>query len=717
MAVLNKIRQRSLFLILIIALALFSFVLADLFKNNNAFNSKSQNTVATINGTDVTRTEFMNRVESMQRQLGPNATNSQVMNRVWDQIVRERVLQTQYDELGISVEKDQMRDLLKSTLASAPEFLDENGMFDENKLNEFIANLKEIAPQPGYLSGQPLTFSDWTNYENNLAQSALQQEYFNLVKAGLTGTLAEGKLDYELDGNKRDIKFVQIPYESIPDSVIKVSKDDVSDYIEAHSSNYQVEESRDIRYVQFKEEASVEDENEIKKELTSLLKDREEYNQVTKQTDTIKGFLHTDDTKDFVNANSDVKFNEQFQFKNQLPTAYADSLFNLNEGGIFGPYKDGNLYKISKLLAVKQVPDSATVRHILIPFIGATRATPDITKTDAEAKKTADSIYNIIKNDRSKFTDLLELSSDQVSNQNNGEIEFAYTDSFAPEFKKFSFNNPVGSLEVVRTDFGYHVIEILKQTDKQKAVQLATLARKIQPSEATIDKVFRDASNFEIAVADSDFDAVAKEDNYEVRPVNKIKALDESIPGIGNQRQIVRWAFQGDTETGAVKRFTITNGYVIAQLVAKHEAGLMPVDEATASVLPIIRKQKKAERIKENVTATNLEDLAKAENTTVRTASAVTMKNPTIAGAGREPMVVGTAFGLNEGETSGLIDGEKGVYMVQVTKITPAVELDNYQAAANRVQNVKISVVTSKLFSALKDAADIEDDRAKIQIQ
>lgn len=717
MAVLNKIRQRSLFLILIIALALFSFVLADLFKNNNAFNSKAQNTVATINGKDITRVEFMNRVEGMQRQLGPNATNTQVMNRVWDQMVRERVLQTQYDELGITVEKDQMRDLLKSTLASAPEFLDENGMFDENKLNEFIANLKEIEPQPGYLGGQPITFSDWTNYESSLSQNALQQEYFNLVKAGLTGTLAEGKLDYELDGNKRDIKYVQIPYTSIADSLIKVTKDDVSNYIEDHSSSYQVDESRDIRYVQFKEEASVEDENQIKKDLTDLLKDREEYNQVTKLTDTIKGFLHTSDNKDFINANSDVKFNEQYQFKRQLPTAYADSLFNLNKGEIFGPYKDGNLYKISKLLAVKQVPDSATVRHILIPFIGATRATPDVTKTEAEAKKTADSIYNIIKKDRSKFTDLLDLSSDQVSNQNNGEIEFAYTASFAPEFKDFSFYNPVGSLEVVKTAFGYHVIEILKQTDKEKAVQLATLVRKIQPSEATIDKVFRDASNFEIAVADKDFDAVAKEDNLAVRPVNKIKALDESIPGIGNQRQIVRWAFQEDTEAGAVKRFTVTNGYVIAQLVAKHEAGLMPVDEATASVLPIIRKQKKAAMIKDGVTATDLDGLAKAENTTVRSASAVTMKNPTIAGAGREPMVVGAAFGLNEGETSGLIDGEKGVYMVEVTKITPAVELDNYQAAANRVQNQKISVVTSKLFSALKNAADIEDDRAKIQIQ
>ncbi|MFH4967658.1 SurA N-terminal domain-containing protein [Gaetbulibacter sp. M240] len=717
MAVLNKIRQRSLFLILIIALALFSFVLADLFKNNSGFDTKSQNTVATINGKDITRTEFMSQVEMMQQQMGPNATNSQVMNRVWDQMVRKTILENQFEQLGISVEKDQMRDLLKNTLASAPEFLDENGLFDENKLNEFIANLKEIAPQPGFLGGQPITFSDWTNYEKNLEQNALQQEYFNLVKAGLTGTLAEGKLENELEGNKRDIKYVQIPYTSIADSVIKVSKSDVSDYIKDHKSNYQVEASRDIRYVQFKEEASVEDENKIKEDLNALLTNRAEYNQVTKLTDTIKGFLETEDNEDFINVNSDLKFNPQFLFKNQLPTAVSDSLFNLNVGEIFGVFKDGGYYKISKLLAVKQIPDSAKVRHILIPFIGSTRATPDITKTDAEAKATADSIYTIVSKDRSKFTDLLDLSSDKVSNEKDGEIEFSYRDAFAPEFKDFSFFNKVGSLDVVKTSFGYHVIEILEQTEKQKAVQIGTLARKIEPSEETIDMVFRDASNFEITVAEKDFEEVAKETDYAVRPVNKIKALDESIPGIGNQRQIVRWAFEEETEIGAVKRFTITGGYVIAQLVAKHEAGLMSVDDATASVLPIIRKEKKAELIRDRVTASSLEDIAKAENTTVKTASAITMKNPTIAGAGSEPMVVGAAFALNEGETSGLIDGEKGVYMVEVTKVTPAVELDNYQAAANRVQNQKLAVVTSKLYQALQDAAEIEDNRAKIQIQ
>ena len=222
MAVLNKIRQRSLFLILIIALALFSFVLADLFKNSDALTSKSQNIVATINGKDITREDFLQKVEAAQRQAGPSATSTQVMNRVWEQEVRNAVMETQYEALGISVEQDQMRDLLKTALATSPEFLNEAGLFDENKLNEYIANLKETSPAG---------FESWVNYEKQIANNALQQNYFNLVKAGLTGTLAEGELEHKLESNKVDIKFVQVPYSSIPDSIIKVSKSDVSNYI------------------------------------------------------------------------------------------------------------------------------------------------------------------------------------------------------------------------------------------------------------------------------------------------------------------------------------------------------------------------------------------------------------------------------------------------------------------------------------------------------
>lgn len=718
MAVLNKIRQRSLFLILIIALALFSFVLADLFQNSDALMAKSQNVVATINGKDITREDFLQKVEIAQQRAGASATNTQVMNSVWEQEVRQAVMETQYDALGITIEKDQMRDLLKTAMATNPEFVNEAGLFDEDKLNEFIANLKELSPQPGFIGGQPLTFNDWVNYERQLASNALSQNYFNLVKAGLTGTLAEGALEHKLQGDKVDIKFVQIPYASIADSTVSVSKSDITAYINKNKKQFKVDASRDIRYVEFKEAATVEDENAIKEALNALLNDREEYNEGLKTTETIAGFKTTKDHEDFVNANSDIKFDGRFVFKSDLPSSISDNIFNLNVGEVYGPYKDNGFFKISKLVAVKQIPDSAKVRHILIPFKGSQSATPDVVQTEAEAKATADSLLSVLKTNKSKFGDFVKtFSSDQGSVENGGRYDWHPYNTMVPEFNDFEFEGKVGDLGIVKTVFGFHIIEIEGQSDTKKAVQVATIARKIEPSEATVSKVFRDASNFEINAASGDFQDLANENNYTVRPVNGIKVLDENIPGIGNQRPIVRWAFEEESRVGDVKRFTTSTGYVAVQLVAKYKAGLQSVEEASAIAIPAIRKEKKAKLIRDRVSATNLEDLAAAENTTVRTAMAVTMTSPVLSGAGREPIIVGAAFGLKEGETSSLIDGANGVYMLQVTKYTPAVELDNYQSYANQVEARKVAVVTSKLYSALKEAADIEDNRAETQIQ
>ena len=712
MAVLNKIRQRSIFLIIIIALALFSFIIGDIFQNLGS-SSKSQTVVATINGEDIERDAFMNQVENIQRQSGGSVSNTQAMNRVWDQELRNKVMQTQYDAVGISIERDYMRQLLKQNLGSFEEFKNEAGLFDEDKLNEFIANLKAIAPETTTLNGNPVNYKAWTDFEQNISQTGVQQTYFNLVKAGVIGTLTEGELDYELENNKADIKYVQIPYTSIADSLVTVKKSEVKSYIKANPSKYEVEASRDLVYVQFKEVASLEDEQQIQSDLTALIDDKEEFNTAANAIQTVVGFQNTTDVEAFVNANSSVKYNNAYVFKSALPTTVAEELSNLKPNVVFGPYKDGATYKLSKQVAKKMIADSAKVRHILIPFIGAVRADASVTKTDTQAKATADSIYNVVRFNRSKFKSLLSLSSDKVSNEKDGVIEFAYTDGFAEEFKAYSFENPKGSLGVVKTNFGYHIIEILDQGKKQEAYKIATIVQDIEPSIKTIDAVFTDKSKFEIALADADFEAVAKENNYTTSPVSGLKELDETIPGLGVQRAIVRWSFEDGVEVGDFKSFNISGGgFVVAKVTAINEAGLMTVEKASVTALPEIRKQKKAQLIKDRISATTLEAIASDEGQTIKTALAVNMKNPTLSGAGREPKVIGTAFGLEEGATSKLIVGENGVYAIQLTKLTPAEPLPNYQAAANRVGQAKSNAVNTQLYNALKEAADIEDNRA-----
>ena len=712
MAVLNKIRQRSIFLIIIIALALFSFIIGDIFTNMGSAD-KSQNVVATVNGDDIERGAFMNQVENIQRQSGGSVTNTQAMNRVWDQEVRNKVMQTQYDALGISIERDYMRQLLKQNLGSLEEFKNEAGLFDEDKLNEFIANLKAIAPETTTLNGSPVNYKAWTDFEQTISQTGVQQTYFNLVKAGVIGTLTEGELDYQLENDKADLKYVQIPFSSIPDSVLKIKKSDIKNYIKKYSKKYEVEASRDLVYVQFKEQASLEDEQAIQAELSALVDDKVEFNEAAKANETVIGFKNSSDTNAFVNANSSVKYNNNFVFESSLPKADLKAMVSLELNDVYGPYKEGDSYKLSKLVAKKMISDSTKVRHILIPFVGGVRVDPSVTSTDAQAKAQADSIYKVLKTNRSKFNSLLVLSSDKVSNEKDGIIEFAYTDGFAEEFKAYSFENSKGSLGVVKTDFGYHVIEILSQGPKQQAYKIATIVQEIEPSVKTIDDVFKNKSKFEIAIAKSDFNEVSDQANYKTMPVSSIKELDESIPGIGMQRAIVRWSFEDGTEVGDFKSFNISGGgFVVAKITAVNEKGLMSVEKASVTALPEIRKEKKAALIIGRISATTLDAIASEEGQTVKTAISVNMKNPTLSGAGREPKVIGTVFGLTEGATSKLVVGLNGVYAVQLTKLTTASELPNYQAAANRVGQAKSNAVNSKLYTALKDAAEIEDNRA-----
>ncbi|WP_338732792.1 peptidylprolyl isomerase [Mangrovimonas cancribranchiae] len=704
MAVLNNIRKRGLFLIIIIALALFSFVLADLFRNSDALMNKSQNVVATINGKDITRESFMQKVEAAQRQMGGNGTTTQAMNRVWNQELRQAVLQTQFEELGLSIETDEMKDLLRTSLANNPNFQNAAGLFDEAKMNEYIANLKATSD---------VAYQQWVDYENSIATNSLQQDYFNMVKAGMMGTVAEGELEYKLQNDKVDIKFVQVPYSAIPDSTVAVSKSEIKAYVQDHKKEFEVEETRDVRYVKFEEKASLEDENNIKKDLANLLNDSVEYNEVTKSNDTIKGFAHVTNNKSYINRHSDIKFQDRFQFKSEISKTIADSVYNLNVGDVYGPYKDAGYFKLTKVIETKNLPDSAQARHILIPFVGASSAGPEITQTETQAKATADSLLNELKNDLSKFeTFVTEFSSDQGSVEKGGRYEYFSYNTMVPAFRDFVFENDKGELGVVKSPFGFHIIEVEGHKNEQKVLKLGTIAREIEPSEKTIDNVFMDVSKFEIALEDGDFETLAKDKEYVIRPVNGVKILDENIPGLSSQRPIVRWAFEEGTKVGDYKRFTVPGGYAVVQVVGKHDAGLMNAEEASVKVLPVLRKQKKAAQIRERVTATTLQDLASAESTSVRSSMAINMKNPTISGAGQEPLVVGQAFAMEEGETSNLIDGEKGVYMIEVTKKTPAADMDNYQGFSYQVEQQKVNSVNSTLYNALKDQAEIEDNRA-----
>ena len=552
-------------------------------------------------------------------------------------------------------------------------------------------------------------------YEKQLAKNEQQQIYFDLVKAGINTSFKEGKMAYDMENNLRNIEFVQVPYTSIADDEVSVTKDDIEAYLKEHKDAYQTEASRNLRYVLFSEDATLTDEDTIKSSVAKLLNDRLAYTAATKTNDTVRGLNRTANVEDFVNENSDIRYNDNFLFKGELPVEVSDELWALNEGDVYGPYKDNGFYKISKVVAVTQIPDSVQSSHILLTYQGLQNAGAQ-TRTKAEAKELADSLATVIKASPSKMAELAPEYSADGSKEKGGDLGYVTKGRFVKPFNDFVFNGSTGDVGVVESQYGYHVIKIDDQKNRQRAIKLATVAKEITPSQQTINDVFNKTTKFQMAVSEdkNGFDEIAKENNYTVRPVNNVKALDETIPGQGSQREIIRWAFDEDRKTGDVNRFNVDGGYLVVQVTKKTEKGLMSVDEASPRVTPILRNEKKAAMIREKISGNDLNAIASANGVSVQTSTGVNLKNPTLAGAGTEPKVVGVAFGLEKGEVSKPIDGNKGVYVVKVTEITPARELDNYASFAIQKQNADRATANGRVYQALKDAADIEDKRANV---
>ena len=712
MAILNQIRQRSLFLILVIAMALFSFVLADVIRNASGSSLPDQNIIATINGIEMEREDFMKKVENLERQNRGSGTNVQSMNTVWDIELRKSVLASEFDKLGITVERDLMRDLLKNNLLSFDEFKDSQGEFDQRKLNEFISNLKEISPETMDLQGAQVNYESWNNYESNIASSGLEKIYFYLIRSAINSTVFEGKTQYNYENDNVDLKYIKIPFSTIADSLVKVTKSDVKKYMKKNENDYQVKASRNLIYVKFQENPSKYDEKQIENQLTELLNDREEFDFESKTNKKILGFKNTRDNEEFLNLNSAIKLYDSYVFENSFSKEMAPIIYSLNKGEVYGPYKEGEFIKITKLVDTKRIPDSVKVRHILIPYSGSLRSDPNETTTEEQAKKRADSIYRIVLRRPSKFKSLLSLSSDVASNENDGEIEFSYIDGFAPEFRDFSFENRVGKISVVETDFGFHIIEILSQSKRKNAVKVANLGLKVEASERTIDSIFNITSKFEIATEKSNFRDVASEFNYKVNPVNNIRELNENIPGVGSQRAIVRWAYNPDTNLDDIRRFNLQNGgYLVAMLTSINPEGLMSIDKASITAIPKIRNEKKAKMIMDKIKGRSLDDISSSQNQTIQTALAVNMKNPVLSGTGNEPNVVGYAFGIDEGVTSKGIIGNNGVFYVKVDRIKYANVMSNYQNYTNFLNSITLGSYNSKVYEALLESAEIEDNR------
>ncbi|TVZ55808.1 peptidyl-prolyl cis-trans isomerase D [Lutibacter sp. Hel_I_33_5] len=707
MAILSKIRERSMFLILVIGLALFAFVL-DPSTIGDFFNSSKVNEIGEVDGETITRQEFAQEIEDYKTRTGNRGSEMQAAKNVWDELVKKKIYKNLLEDAGVSVgEEDVWRQMVNiPNIKNNPEYQNEAGIFDADKFKQFLKDAETNNPQ---------LFTAWTKYMNQLRDNSKITIYNNLVSAGLGASLKEGETKYVSENTKLSAQYVYVPYTSIADSLVTVSDSEIKGYINSHQNEFKTEATRDLAYMQFDISPTAADEETIKAEVAKLLEDKEEFSTVTKGQVIVKGFRNTDNVAEFLSENpSDVNLDTNFKFKNQLSSEIAEGVSNGKLGDVFGPYKDAGFFKISKITEVVSMPDSVKASHILIPFIGSRSATAETKQTEEQAKKTADSLVSVLKRNSRKFTALAkELSADKSNADKGGELDWFNYSRMVPEFRDFAFQNKKGTIGIAKTAFGFHVIKIEDQKNYQNAVKLSTFGRKIIASEATENAVFQESENYAQAISKDvkNYLTISKEKNYSPKPAIGLKVLDENVPGLGNQRQIVSWAFNRDTKIGSYKRFDLEGKHVVAILTKNLEKGLLSPEKANGRVKPILLNEKKAQIIMEKMVGGNLAELSKANNTSVRQASGITLKTPTLTGVGASPKVVGAMINAKENQLYNKIEGTKGVFAFVVnTKELPTL-LPNYDAERKRMSE-QLRNKTFSMYEAVKKATEIKDERS-----
>lgn len=693
MAVLSKIRKRSGLLLLAIGFALLSFVVQDLF--TKGFNSLSKD-VGSVNGKDISFDEFRIKVANTEKNAqGQNMTSMQASNQVWNQEVQIALLNAEFEKLGIRVGEKHIIEAFKvdPNIGQNQMFLNAAGKFDLNKFKDYF---KQIPNGMEMLKDQ----------EKNAELRAKYEIYNSLIKGGMYATQTEGKFKYEAETNKVSFDFVMVPFSSVKDSDVKVTDEDITAYMKTKEKKFKSEESRELDYVLIAEKPSAADEAEVKGKINALLTSRVEFK--NGKNDTIPSFKSATDNAEFVNANSDIPFDSTYISKQDLPAEQAEALFNLPVGEVYGPYMKGNYYCISKGIG-RKAGAKVKASHILISWEGTRVPNKKEKRTKEQAKAKAEGLLAQAQANPGMFMILAMSNSDDSSAQQGGDLGFFGPGQMVKPFNDFAFNNPIGKIGLVETEFGYHIIQV---TDKQDAVRLATIAQKIEPSEATNDKIYTQATKFEMDAANKDFEKLVKENKLTASPAVRVKAIDENFSSLTNQRQIVKWAFEDDTKIGSVKRFEIVNvGHVIAKLKSIAPKGLMSVEEARPQVEPILKNKKKAALITAKMKKTSLAAIAAANKVTVMNAVDLTIEAPNVPGAGFEPKVVGLAFSSKVGQVSKPIEGNSGVYAIVTKVVTKAPVITKFDDYVTKVKQQAVGNA-GRFMQALKDDADIVDNRA-----
>ena len=592
MALLGQIRKRSIFLIIVIGMALFAFVISGVFTSNGGFGANEP--IGEINGEEIDYETFNMMVEQAQVSYGLNVLNA--VNLAWEQGIKNQALLQELDKLGIDAGKNQLEQIISTdqSIVLNPLFQNEIGLFDFAKFSSYISQLR---------STNPNLYNQWRFQEQNIISLAKQKIYFDLIKSSVIHTDVESNIQYHLENDKVNIEYLRIPYDIIPDSIIQIKDSEILSYMKNNRDNYEKGEFRKVEYVFIPDIASSLDENNLRSDLEQLRDGFSQLNAVSNTIEDIVGFKDVKDYSEFIEIYSDVSWDSIYQTQQDIKGDFSDILFGLRKGEVFGPYRDGNTFKISRMIDKKR---------------------------DGNLNK----------------------------------------------------------------------------------VLIADVVKEIIPSNESSNNNYRKASQAEFD-ANNDLPLNSSDSSLFVDSFESFENFDSGLPGIINSRQVIKWLYEDQTREGDVKRFSLNEGYLVAKALSFNKKSLPNVNEVRDEVSNILLKEKKLDFFEKKYKgSSDIELISKDYEIELERATAVTQNDPILVGAGNEPYIIGSSFSLDVNETSKILKGNNGIYLVRLLSKEIADDISIGEAISNSMSDREIERISTLIPEVLESKAEIVDNRS-----
>jgi len=703
MSALQFLRERAGVLVAaVIGFSLFLFVVSDFFGRGRGQRMKQKKyyEIGQISGEYISYQDYEVRLQNLLeiyklsgRSSIDEATNESIREQTWQQMVREQILDSQYKKLGIGVSTEEVDELV---LGNNPHqivrqlFTDQKtGAFNKSFLVNFLKQTEVDETAKKY----------WLFFENEIVNDRMNSKYNNLVSKGLYVTSKQAEFDKNLASSTVDFSYILKNYASLSDSSVTVSESDILAYYSKHKEGFKRTALRDIEYVTFDVVPSEDD-----------LKQAEQWINKTKEE-----FAASPDPVQFINLSSDSKYVGFYIPLSIVPENLKDYVKNENLTSVFGPYIEDGSYKLAKLIAVADRPDSVHVRHILL--------SPNHTRSLEVVKQKADSLVQLIKSGTSFESLALANSNDQGSAQIGGDLGWFQEGKMVVPFSNACFSGKKGDIKTVETTFGIHIIEILAQSKNTRKYNIGYIDRKIMPGSITNQKAYSEASQF--AGTNDTYEKFTKSiavQGLNKRVANDIAPQQKTLPGLDNPRSLIMSLFQAekgkiilDNSQQAV--FEVGDKYVIAYCTKAQEDGIAPVKDVENDIKFILVKDKKADLIsaefnKNNGSGKTIDGIAQTMGLTVQEATQINFRSYTVPGAGTEPALIAAASVAKQGTVTGPVKGTNGVYMLVANNVTTA-QGEDIKLLQDRLKTTFQMRGTYEAYEALRKGANIIDKRYK----